>query len=52
MTLLKFFLKFLQELKFAVHAHPTLSEVVDELYKAAKVSSNVLWVLKYVQKDW
>lgn len=27
----------LQDIKFAVHAHPTLSEVLDELYKAAKV---------------
>ncbi|KAF3334540.1 dihydrolipoyl dehydrogenase 1 [Carex littledalei] len=26
-----------QEIKFAVHAHPTLSEVLDELFKAAKV---------------
>uniref|UniRef100_A0A3B5XW88 Dihydrolipoyl dehydrogenase n=1 Tax=Triticum aestivum TaxID=4565 RepID=A0A3B5XW88_WHEAT len=26
----------LQELKLAVHAHPTLSEVLDELFKAAK----------------
>lgn len=28
----------LQDIKFAVHAHPTLSEVVDELFKAAKVN--------------
>lgn len=27
----------LQDIKLAVHAHPTLSEVVDELFKAAKV---------------
>lgn len=27
----------IQDIKFAVHAHPTLSEVLDELYKAAKV---------------
>jgi dihydrolipoamide dehydrogenase len=27
----------MQELKLAVHAHPTLSEVLDELFKAAKV---------------
>ncbi|KAM3401090.1 hypothetical protein ACQJBY_005719 [Aegilops geniculata] len=27
----------LQELKLAVHAHPTLSEVLDELFKAAKL---------------
>ncbi|CAI9103508.1 OLC1v1002004C1 [Oldenlandia corymbosa var. corymbosa] len=27
----------IQDLKFAVHAHPTLSEVLDELFKAAKV---------------
>jgi hypothetical protein len=27
----------LQDIKFAVHAHPTLSEVLDELFKAAKV---------------
>ncbi|KAM0847135.1 hypothetical protein ACQ4PT_055211 [Festuca glaucescens] len=32
----------LQELKLAVHAHPTLSEVLDELFKAAKVNSGVL----------
>ncbi|XP_028772120.1 dihydrolipoyl dehydrogenase 2, chloroplastic [Neltuma alba] len=28
----------IQDIKFAVHAHPTLSEVVDELFKSAKVS--------------
>lgn len=28
-----------QDIKFAVHAHPTLSEVLDELFKAAKVNS-------------
>ncbi|KAI3445412.1 hypothetical protein Pfo_002077 [Paulownia fortunei] len=27
----------IQEIKFAVHAHPTLSEVLDELFKSAKV---------------
>lgn len=26
----------LQDIKFAVHAHPTLSEVLDELFKLAK----------------
>ncbi|KAK1278905.1 hypothetical protein QJS04_geneDACA007112 [Acorus gramineus] len=26
----------IQDIKFAVHAHPTLSEVLDELFKAAK----------------
>lgn len=31
----------LQDIKFAVHAHPTLSEVLDELFKLAKVSSSV-----------
>ncbi|KAK9147026.1 hypothetical protein Sjap_006929 [Stephania japonica] len=31
----------IQDLKYAVHAHPTLSEVLDELYKLAKVSVNV-----------
>ncbi|KAK9084320.1 hypothetical protein Scep_030791 [Stephania cephalantha] len=31
----------IQDLKLAVHAHPTLSEVLDELYKSAKVSANV-----------
>ncbi|KAL2921192.1 Dihydrolipoyl dehydrogenase 1 chloroplastic [Bienertia sinuspersici] len=31
----------LQDLKFTVHAHPTLSEVIDELYKAAKVNAHV-----------
>ncbi|XP_042055227.1 dihydrolipoyl dehydrogenase 2, chloroplastic isoform X2 [Salvia splendens] len=29
-----------QDIKFAVHAHPTLSEVLDELYKSAKVNSH------------
>ncbi|KAG7616190.1 FAD/NAD(P)-binding domain [Arabidopsis thaliana x Arabidopsis arenosa] len=29
----------IQDIKLAVHAHPTLSEVVDELFKAAKVDS-------------
>jgi dihydrolipoamide dehydrogenase len=28
-----------QELAFNVHAHPTLSEVLDEAYKRAKVSA-------------
>ncbi|KAK2990261.1 hypothetical protein RJ640_014713 [Escallonia rubra] len=27
-----------QDIKYAVHAHPTLSEVLDELFKSAKVS--------------
>lgn len=31
----------IQDIKFAVHAHPTLSEVLDELYKAAKVNVDV-----------
>ncbi|KAF0926461.1 hypothetical protein E2562_025305 [Oryza meyeriana var. granulata] len=30
-----------QDIKYAVHAHPTLSEVMDELFKAAKVNSGV-----------
>jgi dihydrolipoamide dehydrogenase len=30
-----------QDIKFAVHAHPTLSEVLDELFKAAKVNAGV-----------
>lgn len=30
-----------QDIKFAVHAHPTLSEVLDELFKAAKVNIGV-----------
>ncbi|XP_027772928.1 dihydrolipoyl dehydrogenase 1, chloroplastic-like isoform X3 [Solanum pennellii] len=30
-----------QDIKFAVHAHPTLSEVLDELFKSAKVTSHV-----------
>ncbi|KAK6138791.1 hypothetical protein DH2020_027468 [Rehmannia glutinosa] len=30
-----------QDIKFAVHAHPTLSEVLDELYKSAKVNSDI-----------
>jgi len=28
----------MQDIKLAVHAHPTLSEVLDELFKSAKVS--------------
>lgn len=36
-----------QEIKYAVHAHPTLSEVLDELFKSAKVilltSMTLLW---------
>ncbi|KAA3455594.1 dihydrolipoyl dehydrogenase 2, chloroplastic [Gossypium australe] len=28
-----------QDIKFAVHAHPTLSEVLDELFKSAKVKA-------------
>ncbi|KAK6911644.1 Pyridine nucleotide-disulfide oxidoreductase, dimerization domain [Dillenia turbinata] len=32
----------IQDIKFAVHAHPTLSEVLDELFKLAKVFSSVL----------
>ncbi|ESQ48236.1 hypothetical protein EUTSA_v10020389mg [Eutrema salsugineum] len=31
----------IQDIKLAVHAHPTLSEVLDELFKAAKVESHV-----------
>ena len=27
---------FLQDIKFAVHAHPSLSEVLDEVFKSAK----------------
>ncbi|KMZ76231.1 Dihydrolipoyl dehydrogenase [Zostera marina] len=30
----------LQDIKFAVHAHPTLSEVLDELFKSAKVNDD------------
>ncbi|CAN4107073.1 unnamed protein product [Withania somnifera] len=30
----------IQDIKFAVHAHPTLSEVLDELFKSAKVTSH------------
>jgi hypothetical protein len=33
-----FFFGTMQDIKFAVHAHPTLSEVLDELFKSAKVS--------------
>ncbi|KAL2960278.1 hypothetical protein AAZX31_17G031200 [Glycine max] len=29
----------IQDIKFAVHAHPTLSEVLDELFKSAKVKA-------------
>ncbi|XP_059317851.1 dihydrolipoyl dehydrogenase 2, chloroplastic-like [Lycium ferocissimum] len=32
----------IQDIKFAVHAHPTLSEVLDELFKSAKVTSHDL----------
>lgn len=32
-----------QDVKFAVHAHPTLSEVLDELFKAAHVRPIVLF---------
>ena len=32
----------MQEIKLAVHAHPTLSEVLDELFKAANVYIDVL----------
>uniref|UniRef100_A0A0D6R4G8 dihydrolipoyl dehydrogenase n=1 Tax=Araucaria cunninghamii TaxID=56994 RepID=A0A0D6R4G8_ARACU len=31
----------IQDLKFAVHAHPTLSEVLDELFKHAKVEEQI-----------
>ncbi|WCJ23397.1 Dihydrolipoyl dehydrogenase [Euphorbia peplus] len=31
----------IQDIKFAVHAHPTLSEVLDELFKSAKVAEHV-----------
>ncbi|KAK4770871.1 hypothetical protein SAY87_031403 [Trapa incisa] len=31
----------IQDIKYAVHAHPTLSEVIDELFKSAKVHSEV-----------
>ncbi|KAI5658586.1 hypothetical protein M9H77_27379 [Catharanthus roseus] len=31
----------IQDIKLAVHAHPTLSEVLDELFKAAKVKINI-----------
>ncbi|KAL9401975.1 hypothetical protein Peur_005824 [Populus x canadensis] len=31
----------IQDIKFAVHAHPTLSEVLDELFKSAKVKAHV-----------
>ncbi|ONK80027.1 uncharacterized protein A4U43_C01F13000 [Asparagus officinalis] len=31
----------IQDIKFAVHAHPTLSEVLDELFKSAKVNAGV-----------
>ncbi|CAN1345568.1 Dihydrolipoyl dehydrogenase 1, chloroplastic [Linum perenne] len=29
-----------KDIKFAVHAHPTLSEVIDELFKSAKVNEH------------
>ncbi|XP_020578557.1 dihydrolipoyl dehydrogenase 2, chloroplastic-like [Phalaenopsis equestris] len=31
----------IQDIKFAVHAHPTLSEVLDELFKSAKVTAGM-----------
>ncbi|KAL7003145.1 Dihydrolipoyl dehydrogenase 2, mitochondrial [Sarracenia purpurea var. burkii] len=31
----------IQDIKFAVHAHPTLSEVLDELFKLAKVKLDI-----------
>ncbi|KAG7995866.1 hypothetical protein I3843_01G131900 [Carya illinoinensis] len=31
----------IQDIKLAVHAHPTLSEVLDELFKSAKVKAHV-----------
>ncbi|XP_076910133.1 dihydrolipoyl dehydrogenase 2, chloroplastic-like [Bidens hawaiensis] len=31
----------IQDIKYAVHAHPTLSEVIDELFKSAKVKNEV-----------
>lgn len=31
-----------QDIKFNVHAHPTLSEVLDELFKAAHVEEKTL----------
>lgn len=31
----------IQDIKFAVHAHPTLSEVLDELFKHAKVAEHI-----------
>ncbi|XP_074321959.1 dihydrolipoyl dehydrogenase 2, chloroplastic-like isoform X1 [Apium graveolens] len=31
----------IQDIKLAVHAHPTLSEVLDELFKSAKLSDDV-----------
>ncbi|KAL4588380.1 hypothetical protein LXL04_001264 [Taraxacum kok-saghyz] len=31
----------IQDIKYAVHAHPTLSEVIDELFKSAKVRGKV-----------
>lgn len=42
----------LQEIKFAVHAHPTLSEVLDELFKSAKVrrSQNFLFKRMWTRK--
>ncbi|KAK1414706.1 hypothetical protein QVD17_30456 [Tagetes erecta] len=30
-------IQIMQDIKYAVHAHPTLSEVIDELFKSAKV---------------
>ncbi|PSR92520.1 Dihydrolipoyl dehydrogenase [Actinidia chinensis var. chinensis] len=31
----------IQDIKFAVHAHPTLSEILDELFKSAQVNDRV-----------
>jgi hypothetical protein len=41
----------MQELKLAVHAHPTLSEVLDELFKAAKVQIDPFFTER-LEKFW
>ncbi|MBA0800062.1 hypothetical protein Gohar_010525 [Gossypium harknessii] len=38
----------IQDIRFAVHAHPTLSEVLDELFKSAKDVSN-MGMFKYFE---
>lgn len=49
---LNIFVLQMQDIKFAVHAHPTLSEVLDELFKSAKVNylqfTSILTLIKQI----